>query len=242
MNPPIQRAAKRFLAAFLAALLSLVGESQAAWMKTANYNNLVTRQQHFDLGLSYAGTVVHLVWGTTVVGSAVVVNNPRCILMAAHEFENGPGGTFQDPATDNFFIRTGPNYLTNPGSSVRISQIIRHPTRTAPGVGKDVLIAILESDLPGAIPATIAPAQPAVTEILDIIGFGNQGTASVSSWGYIVPTSGDIIAGKAPVYAADSATIETRFIANSTQPLIFNATPGDSGGGLLILRDNFAEL
>ena len=232
MNPPIQRAAKRFLAAFLAVLLPLAGESQAAWMKTANYTNPVTRQQHFDLGLSYIGTVVHLMWGTTFVGSAVVVNNPRCILMAAHEFENGPGGTFQDPATDSFFIRTGPNYLNNPGSSVRISQIIRHPTRTAPGVGKDVVIAILESDLPGATPTTIAPAQPAVAEVLDIVGFGNQGTASVSSWGYIVPTSGDIIGGKAPVFAIDSATIQTKFLANSAQPLIFNSTPGDSGGGL----------
>ena len=67
---------------------------------------------------------------------------------------------------------------------MRISQIIRHPTRTAPGVGKDVVIAILESDLPGAIPATIATVQPVVAEVLDIIGFGNPGAASVSSWGY----------------------------------------------------------
>ena len=177
MNPPIQRAAKRFLAAFLAALIPLAGESRAAWVKTANYNNPVTRQQHFDLGLSYAGTVVHLMWENNVRGSGVVVNNPRCLAMAAHEFENA--GVFLDPTTEDFFIRTGPNYLTNPGSSVIISQIIRHPTRTAPGVGTDSVIAILESNLPGAIPATIATVEPAIGQILEMIGFGNQGTASV---------------------------------------------------------------
>lgn len=217
-------------AVVVASMALLAGQSKGAWMKAANYDNLTTRQQHFDLGLSYAGTVVHTMWDTTWRGSGVVVNNPRCIVMSAHQFENA--GAFLDPAIQNLFVRVGTNYLTNPGSSVRISQIIRHPTRTAPGVGLDVVIAILESDLPWAIPTTIATVQPSVNDVMDIVGFGNQGKSSISSWGYIIPTSGDIIGGKAPVYANDAATIETEFLANSSQPLIFNATPGDSGGGL----------
>lgn len=216
----------------MALLCLLAKTSDAALMKTANYNNPVTRQQHFDLGKSYGGTVVHLMSGTNFAGSGVVVNNSRCVVMAAHEFENGPGGTFQDPTTENFYVRTGPNYLNNPGTSIRISQLIRHPTRTAPGVGTDSAIAILESDLPGAIPTSIAGTQPVISEVLDLVGFGDQATASVSSWSYITPTSGDIIAGKAPVDTIDSGIIKTRFLANSTQSLIYNGTPGDSGGGL----------
>lgn len=225
----------KLIALVIGALISLqllfVAETKGAWMKAANYDNPVTRQQHFDLGLSYAGMVVHTMWDSTWRGSGVVGNNPRCIIMSAHQFENA--GVFLDPAVQNLYVRSGTNYLNNPGTSVRISQIIRHPTRTAPGVRTDSVIAILESDLPGAIPAAIAVARPTVNDVLDIIGFGNQGKAWIGGWGYIIPTSGDIIGGKAPVYALDGVQIQTKFLANSAQPLIFNATPGDSGGGLL---------
>jgi|GEM_PF-2470081 len=90
---------------------------------------------------------------------------------------------------------------------------------------------ILEAELPGAVPASVATQTPLVGEILQLIGYGIPAIASFTSWGYLDAT-GDIIGGRAPVNTIDSVTIKTRFAINSSTPLIFNGTPGHSGGGV----------
>lgn len=205
--------------------LGLLGESKGGLMTDANYSNPVKHQQHLDLGKSYEGTVVAFMWGANCRGSGVLVNNRRCVLIAAHEVEDS-GRTF-DPILDNLSINTGINYLTSPGLNIKVDSIIKHPSRTSPGVGTDLAMLILKHDLPGGIPAQISTTAPTVNTILDLVGYGKQATPNLGT----LPITGDIIAGRAPVYSIDTK-IETRFSKFSSLPLVYNAHNGDSGGGV----------
>ena len=103
--------------------------------------------------------------------TGVVVNNPRCVLVTAHQTEEG--NAFLNLDAHEFTVNTSANYLNNAqGSSIKVSQIIRHPSRTSPGSGTDAAIFILETDLPGAKPAKIATTAPTSGTILKLIGYG----------------------------------------------------------------------
>jgi len=208
----------------------MTSQSKGGLMTAANYNNPVTRQQHLDLGSSFNGTVVYIKVNGAFGGSGVVINNSRCVLVAAHETEEN--GAFWNLDTHEYIVGSGTNYLNSPGATVKVSQLIRHPTRTSPDIGTDLAILILESDLPSAKPTSIATITPAVGDILKLVGFGHPGIGKSGGSGLLTP-SGEILGGYAPVNAIENGTrIKTRFSTTSSVPLIFNATPGDSGGGL----------
>ena len=199
-------------------------------MTDANYSNPITYAQHLGIGQSYKGTVVHVMKGNTHIGSGVLVNNRRCILTCDHVIASG--GVPLDPVADNIRIVTD-NWMTQNGVSIPASYFVRFSGRiTAPSADNDFALVVLSSDLPGGVPAQISTVSPAVTQIMKLVGGGNQATPTIPSF-----QTGDLIGGQAKISYV-SGQLTTQFFRNSTVPLIYNSNNGDSGGAVVDTLDD----